>query len=319
MSAWASLQNLIHETIVQPVLFAAGLMAYTEIAFDAIEWFVVGAAEIFCLAILLGWIERRYSFGRLVADGVSSSEQRQTKWLDVGYTLFHRLGVFPLLAFLLLTAPLDFVQAKLRLLGLPGVNLDQLWPGVTDLPLVSFVLYLVVLDFIDYWLHRAQHAIQWWWELHALHHSQRYMTFWSDQRNHVFDDLLRDFVMAAVALFLGVAPGQFIGLVVVSRVLQSIQHADWAMHGAIAKVGQFVLVGPRFHRVHHGIGIGHEGSHHGVNFGVLFSVWDVLFKTADFHMPIQATGVRDQLTGREYGRGFFAQQWLAILRILKRA
>jgi Sterol desaturase len=45
--------------------------------------------------------------------------------------------------------------------------------GITDRPLISFLIYLIVLDFAGYWYHRAQHQIQWWWELHAVHHSQR--------------------------------------------------------------------------------------------------------------------------------------------------
>jgi sterol desaturase/sphingolipid hydroxylase (fatty acid hydroxylase superfamily) len=43
-------------------------------------------------------------------------------------------------------------------------HLDQLWPGVTDNALVSFLIYLVVFDFVDYWIHRGQHhGFNWWW------------------------------------------------------------------------------------------------------------------------------------------------------------
>jgi sterol desaturase/sphingolipid hydroxylase (fatty acid hydroxylase superfamily) len=34
---------------------------------------------------------------------------------------------------------------------------------VTDGALVSFIIYLVVFDFANYWLHRAQHRFNWWW------------------------------------------------------------------------------------------------------------------------------------------------------------
>jgi sterol desaturase/sphingolipid hydroxylase (fatty acid hydroxylase superfamily) len=67
----------------------------------------------------------------------------------------------------------DAVIGKLRLAGLPTWSLDALWPGVTDQALVSFLLYLLLFDLVDYALHRGQHALGWWWQLHAVHHSQR--------------------------------------------------------------------------------------------------------------------------------------------------
>jgi sterol desaturase/sphingolipid hydroxylase (fatty acid hydroxylase superfamily) len=325
---WAALHNSIHEHIVQPILFYFELMSYSEMAFDAIEWFIVGAIEVVLLALILGFAQKHFGYSAALTSGLSAAEKKSTQRTDIAYTLLHRLGLFPLIAFALLTPPIDWAEGKLRLLGWPAMNIDQLVPGITDQALVSFLIYLVVLDFMDYWLHRGQHGIQWLWELHAVHHSQRHMTYWSDQRNHLLEDLIRDAALAAIALLIGVAPEQFIGLVVVSRVLQSIAHADWDLAAMAPKLGiwqrmvslgQYVLVGPRFHRVHHGIGIGHEGRTKGVNFGVLFSFWDIVFRSADFRTAVQPTGIRDQLTGADYGGGFFNQQYFAIKRIFGRA
>jgi sterol desaturase/sphingolipid hydroxylase (fatty acid hydroxylase superfamily) len=178
-------------------------------------------------------------------------------------------------------------------------------------------MYLVVLDAVDYWLHRGQHRLQWWWQLHAVHHSQRQMTFWSDQRNHLLDDLIRDAILAMVAIAVGVAPGQFVALVMASRVLESLQHANlrWRWPGFLEQV----LVSPSYHRLHHAIGFGHEGPARGVNFAVLFPIWDILFRTADWRSGFVPTGIRDQLDGRDYGRGFWSQQWRAIERWTGRA
>jgi sterol desaturase/sphingolipid hydroxylase (fatty acid hydroxylase superfamily) len=57
----------------------------------------------------------------------------------------------------------------------------------------------------------------------------------------------------------------------------------------------------------------------GHNFSVLFPVWDILFRTAKFDTGYVPTGVHDQLAeagGRDYGRGFWAQQKLGIQRML---
>ena len=50
---------------------------------------------------------------------------------------------------------------------------------------------------------------------------------------------------------------------------------------------------------------------------MLFPIWDIIFRTADFELRWDPTGVRDQLAeegGRNYGRGFWAQQWLGLKR-----
>jgi sterol desaturase/sphingolipid hydroxylase (fatty acid hydroxylase superfamily) len=52
---------------------------------------------------------------------------------------------------------------------------------------------------------------------------------------------------------------------------------------------------------------------------VLFPVWDHLFGTASPVREFPATGIRDQLHGRDYGEGFWRQQWLGLKRLAGRA
>ena len=78
---------------------------------------------------------------------------------------------------------------------------------MTSSALFAFFAYLVVFDFVDYWLHRGQHGLRWWWGLHSLHHSQRQMTKWSDNRGHLLDDLLRDGAIVIVAILSALVVG----------------------------------------------------------------------------------------------------------------
>ncbi len=306
--AFVAAQAWLFEGLVQPLLFAAGLMGYSEPAFDALEWLLIGAIEVALLAAVFVPLER--------SRGLEPVVDPRAVRVDVLYTLLHRLGGFTLFAFALLTPAVDALEAQLRLLGFSRLNIDQVWPGLTDVPVVSLLIYLVVLDFVDYWVHRAQHRVGWWWALHALHHSQRQMTFWCDNRNHLLDDLIRDALMAIVAVLIGVAPAQFVLLVVITRVMQSVQHANlrWRWGGPFERL----IVSPSFHRLHHAIGHGHEGPARGCNFAVLFPVWDQLFGTADWRPGFVPTGVSDQLAGADYGRGFWMQQWLGLRRLARR-
>jgi sterol desaturase/sphingolipid hydroxylase (fatty acid hydroxylase superfamily) len=229
--------------------------------------------------------------------------------------MVHRLGLFSIAAFFTLDPVMDHVAGLLRLEGMHPFNLEALFPGMSAI--TSFLVYLVVLDFFEYWYHRGQHGIRQGWALHSLHHSQRDMNLWSDNRNHLVDDVTHDIYLAVIALAIGVAPSQYVLLVSVSRALQSLQHANVRIH--FGWLGERLLVSPRFHRMHHAIGIGHEskgkGSLGGCNFGVLLPWWDIAFGTANFTPQFAATGIRDQLAGRDYGRGFWRQQWLGLCRL----
>jgi sterol desaturase/sphingolipid hydroxylase (fatty acid hydroxylase superfamily) len=303
---FAQLHQALFEGAVLPAVFAAGFGAYAEQAFDWTEVFLIGAIEIMCLAILLTLLEKWRP--------VEVQNDRTARRVDVIYTLLQRLGFIPLAIFLLLLPVVDGIDGWLRMHDFIPPKLEDALPFLVASPLASFLLYLVILDFVAYWLHRGQHRFNVWWALHSLHHSQRQMSFWSDDRNHLLDDVLINVAFAAVALLIGVPPAQFVTLVVASRVVESLSHANLKL--SFGRIGEYLLVSPRFHRMHHAIGIGHEGQKRGCNFAVLFPVWDVLFGTANFVQGFPDTGVRDQLQGRDYGRGFWVQQVLGVSRML---
>ncbi|MBB3197013.1 sterol desaturase family protein [Roseateles terrae] len=308
-------QQALFEAVVQPLVFGMGFGNLLEDAFDATGWLLVGLLQMAVMLVVIGSLQR-WRPAEPVTD-------RRAIRVDVIYTLIQRLGLFRLVMFFTLEPAADAVTGQLRLWGIPTFQLDAVWPGVTDIAWVSFVLYLIAFDLLNYWLHRAQHQWHWWWSLHSLHHSQRQMTMWSDSRNHLLDDLLIDCAVVLVARLIGVGPGQFVALVALSQLLENLQHANLRL--SFGRFGERLLVSPRFHRLHHSIGIGHEGFGAGTlgghNFAVLFPIWDVMFRTANFEDRWDPTGVRDQLPdegNREYGQGFWAQQWLGLRRLFGR-
>jgi sterol desaturase/sphingolipid hydroxylase (fatty acid hydroxylase superfamily) len=136
------------------------------------------------------------------------------------------------------------------------------------------------------------------------------MNAWSDDRNHVVDDIMHALVFAFFALLFGVSPGQFVFLVVVGQLIESWQHANLKIHLGL---GRYLLISPMFHRMHHAVGYGHEaigkpGVLGGCNFGVLFPWWDMLFKTAVFPSAVYPTGVR----GLSVPNSIWTQQWQGL-------
>jgi sterol desaturase/sphingolipid hydroxylase (fatty acid hydroxylase superfamily) len=197
------------------------------------------------------------------------------------------------------------------------------WPGLSDTALAAFVVYLLLFDLFDYWFHRLEHRYNWWWALHAVHHSQRHMTMWTDSRNHLLDDVFHSMVLVLLAHLIGVPPGQFVAVVACTQLLENLAHLNVDL--SFGWLGDRLLVSPRFHRIHHAIGLGHEsdgkGTLGGHNFAVLFPVWDIAFGTARFDPHVGPIGIRDQLPeegGLDYGQGFCAQQRLGLMRMFGR-
>lgn len=297
-------QQWLFESIFQPVMLLLDMGNYVEDGYVAAAWFLWGCVQLAVIAFVFVPMQNWRP--------VEPVKDPATIWVDVLYTFLHRLGLFRLAMFLILQPLLDDAFSVLRsgsldFVSLGTFQLDQMWPGVTDGALASLVIYFIVFDFVDYWIHRAQHAWRPWWALHSLHHAQQQMTCWSDNRNHLLDDMLRDVLLVCIAFLIGVSPSQFVVIVVLTQLSESLQHANLRL--SFGRVGERLWVSPRFHRLHHSIshGFGH-------NFGVLLPWWDVLFGTACFENRYDPTGVDDQPVV-DYGRGFWAQQSLGLMRL----
>lgn len=314
---FSNAQATLYEQVMQPIAFALGLGNRLEDVFNGTGWLLVGLVQIGVMVAVIGPLQRWRPVEPIV--------DRAAIRVDMVYTCIHRLGLFRVMLFFLVDPLLDACLGVLRAHGVGTFHLESVWPGVSDMPFLSFVIYVVVFDFINYWLHRAQHQWHWWWALHALHHSQRQMTQWTDNRNHLLDDLLGSVIWVLVAQLIGIAPTEFVALVALTQLFENFQHANLRL--SFGTWGERLWVSPRFHRLHHAIGLGHErqpkqgdqpavlGGH---NFGVLLPWWDILFGTANFEMRFEPTGIRDQAQeGVDYGQGFWSQQVLGLQRLMR--
>jgi sterol desaturase/sphingolipid hydroxylase (fatty acid hydroxylase superfamily) len=276
----SALQTLLYVDVVQPFFYRFGLVGYDEDTYDALYWVIIGVLEIVVMYLALRPLE--------ALRPIELWQDRKALRADVIYTWIIKLGIINI-AFFFMLQPLFFHwQSLISIYDIPNVNIDGLWPGVTDQPVVSFLIYLIVLDFAGYWYHRWQHRFGVWWELHAVHYSQQQMSLWADDRNHFLDDIIQAAFFAVISLFIGVQPSQFVVLVAVSNSLQSIQHVNARLpYGWLL---ERIIVSPIFHRRHHAVGYGHEGTAYGCNFGVLFPWWDMMFRTVSWNPAVEATG-----------------------------
>lgn len=295
----------VFEHLLQPLMYAAGLMDWADEAFLWMDFFVFGLVQVAVVVAVCWPLERWRPVERWPSGGLVRT--------DIAYTLLTRLGLLPMIGFLLFFAAQTRIEGMIADSGWIPPTLETAWPWLREHPLAALGFYIIVLDFAAYWHHRFQHRFGWWWALHSIHHAQTQMTFWTDDRNHILDDILAAAWFGAIAVLIGVPPGQFPIILLVLRLAESLSHANARLD--FGPIGERLLVSPRFHRLHHGLlGAGATGK----NYGVLLPVWDWIFGTADFrrgHFP--PTG--DPTAPPAYVRGGWLRQQAAGFREVWRA
>src|SRR5580704_14652947 len=139
-------------------------------------------------------------------------------------------------------------------------------------------IYVVVSDFLLYWIHRLFHGAR-LWRFHAVHHSAEEVDWTTAYRFHPVNLWLGSFLVTALMLFLGISPTVLLFPVAFDTTTAAFVHANlnWTL-GPL----KYVVATPVFHRWHH-TPLDQGGNS---NFGSLFSLRDVLFGT--FHMPAHA-------------------------------
>lgn len=277
-------QGWLFDRLVQPVLLALGLAGYGEMGFDGIEFVLTGILELAIAYSIMRPLEALWPAEHWSA--------RRAVKVDVLYALLNRLGIIPLAVFMLLAPAFMALDGWLRFHDLIPRQLEDWLPGLDTHPLASFLVYLLVLDFAEYWRHRLSHTFRWWWALHGIHHSQRQMSFWTDSRNHLLDDLIAGIWFAGLSLLIGVPPAQFIGLLITLRLVENLSHTNTRL--GFGRVGDYLVVGPRYHRWHHALDLpAGERYRHGCNFAILFPFWDLLFGTLYLEDRLPPTGIHE--------------------------
>lgn len=99
---------------------------------------------------------------------------------------YNAWGSFRSQSYALLAPVIDFADGELRTLGYIPPSLESVIPGLAESPFMAFLVYLVILDFADYWRHRFQHRWGRWRVLHdpSITASAK-CRFGRDDRNHL--------------------------------------------------------------------------------------------------------------------------------------
>ena len=167
-------------------------------------------------------------------------------------------------------APPDIFRVQLA--DVFGVRLLT-WP-IAD-ALTGFVAGFLLLDFLQYAMHRCQHAVPFLWRLHALHHSDPDVDVTTSVRHHPIEYLIATAVywLAVLAIGIPVIVVMSHGLAVFAAA--AITHGNISVPEWLERLLRPVVITLDLHLVHHSI----EFARQNWNYGAVLSIWDRLFGT----------------------------------------
>jgi sterol desaturase/sphingolipid hydroxylase (fatty acid hydroxylase superfamily) len=144
--------------------------------------------------------------------------------------------------------------------------------AVRQLPVLGqAVVILLLMDLLQYWLHRLSHSEP-FWKFHAIHHSATKVDWLTSSRFHPVDTIVRSYCVFLLVAALGFEPQAWLILVPFNTIYSPLVHAnlDWD-YGPL----RYLLVSPAMHRWHHT----HADEGGNSNFAPTFPFLDLLFGT----------------------------------------
>lgn len=135
----------------------------------------------------------------------------------------------------------------------------------------SYLLCLVVLDFLRYWAHRIAHEQRFWWSTHVVHHSSEHYNFSVSFRLSWTQNL-------KLIFFMPIALMGFHPLVFFITHQIEVLYQFWIHTELIRKLPrpiEYIFTTPSHHRVHHAV----NEKYIDKNYGSTLIIWDRMFGT----------------------------------------
>ena len=170
----------------------------------------------------------------------------------------------------LLERVFDIFFSVLTLIAFNYIH-ENIAPFQIELTAFTWIIGLLVTDFIAYWFHRLSHEINFLWAAHIVHHQSEELNLTTVFRVSFLAVVYRSFFYVWMALagfdvFTILTTGVFLGF------YQLFTHSR--VIGKLGFVEKFMTT-PSHHRVHHG----RNEKYLDQNYGHIFIFWDKLFGT----------------------------------------
>ena len=220
------------------------------------------------LILLVGVIE--FSFGLY--------DKKWTKnelYLDITCFVIPRIVLQPMIVFFTL---------KLLPVILPGLKDVFSW-----VPFFwGFFIIAIADDLTQYWYHRLHHQVPFLWRFHRTHHSAPYMGMsMASRQNVIYTIFFSQIYLTAALVYLGLGYAALFVTVIKSFItLGAHPSIPWDKpfykYKVLRPIGwvlERVISTPATHQAHHADTVDDGVGNYKGNFGNMFFLWDLIFKT----------------------------------------
>ncbi len=181
-------------------------------------WLLLVSAFFFGLEILKPWRENQAMF-------------RKDFWLDFFYMFFN----FFLFSLVIYNAASDVVVNLFN----NGIKSLFSFDLQASNPLRSFPLWAILLigfvvrDFVQWWVHRLLHRVEWLWEFHKVHHSVEEMGFAAHLRYHWMETIVYRTIEYIPLALLGIGLYDFFIIHIFTLAIGHYNHSNFHIDGKI--------------------------------------------------------------------------------------
>ena len=220
------------------------------------------------LMIIVGIIE--FSFGLY-----EKKWSRNELILDITCFVIPRIILQPLTVYFAL---------KLLPVILPGLKGTFSWVPFWW----AFFIIAVADDLTQYWYHRLHHQVPFLWRFHRTHHSAPYMGMsMASRQNVIYTIFFSQIYLTAALVYLGLGYAALFVTGIKSLItLAAHSSIPWdkpfykykVLH-PVAWVLERLISTPATHHAHHADSFDDGVGNYKGNFGNMFFIWDVIFKT----------------------------------------
>ena len=195
---------------------------------------------------------------------------RKDFWLD-GFYMFFNFFVFSVVIS-------GFYAVIQRLFNDVGIAMSDLTLfNLSHLTIAGqWVVFFIVLDFVQWITHIALHRWPVLWQFHKVHHSVEEMGFAAHLRYHWMENILyKPLKTLGVMVLGGFEPTQAFIVHFVAIAIGHLNHANVKITWGPLK---YIFNNPVMHLWHHAMFLPPDHPK-GVNYGISLSLWDYLFGT----------------------------------------
>ncbi|HEY4965601.1 MAG TPA: sterol desaturase family protein [Puia sp.] len=154
-------------------------------------------------------------------------------------------------------------------LGFLILDSSRAWPAY-----LQILAAMMLAEFFTWFNHFVRHKVHTLWFFHAVHHSQKEINIFTDDRAHIVDLVVGQLLTFIPFFIFHVSSLYAVSIIALYKPLHNrFIHANLKIN--LGWLG-WIFTSPQFHRVHHSS----DPAHADKNFGVYFSIYDHLFRTA---------------------------------------